>query len=71
MIIFDFWFGKNDQELMEKQFLKDTKCAKMKNIHKTWNKGGNGEKNQNIKKNKQKLRKVSTWRERAHTIMGG
>ena len=44
MRFFDFWFGKNDKELIEKQFMKDTKCAKMKNIYKTKNKGGNGEK---------------------------
>ena len=44
MTFFGFLFRKNDQELMEKQFMKDTKWSKMKNIHKTENKGGNGEK---------------------------
>ena len=44
MTILGFLFGKNDKELIEKQFCKDTEWAKMKNIHKTKNKGGNGEK---------------------------
>ena len=44
MTFFGFLFRKNDKELIEKQFCKDTEWAKLKNIYKTKNKGGNSEK---------------------------
>ena len=72
MTVLGFLFGKNDAELMEKQFGKDTKCSKNEKYYtRRQNKGENNEKIEILEKNKQKIEKVSTSRERATYVYGG
>ena len=57
MMICDFWFGKNDYNLMEKQLFKVAKHTKVSNSLQDKNKGENGQKTrflQKIHKNSKK-----------------